>query len=179
IDRNGKVIQQSGNPTFGFGVDPSQPRFNPLDLTDGRWASGADDVVIDNETAANHHFAVGDAIKVAGQGPAQAYHIVGIALFRGAFVIFNTMSITVAQRTRELATLRTLGATRRQVLRSVVLESFALGIVASVVGLFTGIGLARGLSSLFSALGLSLPEASPVYGVRTFVVSLVLGLVVT
>ena len=55
----------------------------------------------------------------------------GIALFVGAFVIFNTLSITVAQRTRELATLRTLGASRRQVLRSVVLEGFVIGVLAS------------------------------------------------
>src|SRR5581483_3729991 len=103
----------------------------------------------------------------------------GIALFVGAFVIFNTLSITVAQRTRELATLRTLGATRRQVLRSVVLESAALGVLASVVGLFSGFGLAKGLSSLFGALGLGLPEAAPVYAARTFVVSLLLGILVT
>src|SRR4029079_8152923 len=73
----------------------------------------------------------------------------GIALFVGAFVIFNTLSITVAQRTRELATLRTLGASRRQVLRSVVLESFVIGLAASVIGLVAGFGLAKGLSSLF------------------------------
>jgi putative ABC transport system permease protein len=103
----------------------------------------------------------------------------GIALFVGGFVIFNTLSITVAQRTRELATLRTLGATRRQVLRSVMVESAALGALASVVGLFLGFGLAKGLSSLFSALGLGLPEAAPVYATRTFVVSLLLGVVVT
>ena len=103
----------------------------------------------------------------------------GIALFVGAFVIFNTLSITVAQRTRELATLRTLGATRRQVLRSVILESAAIGLVASVVGLFSGFGLAKGLSSLFSALGLGLPTAAAVYATRTFVASLLLGVLVT
>src|SRR5213595_1043081 len=103
----------------------------------------------------------------------------GIALFVGGFVIFNTLSITVAQRTRELATLRTLGATRRQVLRSVMVESAALGALASVVGLFLGFGLAKGLSSLFSALGLGLPEAAAVYAPRTFIVSLLLGSVVT
>jgi putative ABC transport system permease protein len=97
----------------------------------------------------------------------------------GAFVIFNTLSITIAQRTRELATMRTLGATRRQVLRSVILESAALGVLASVLGLFTGFGLARGLSALFGALGLGLPTASPVYATRTFVVSLLLGILVT
>ena len=58
----------------------------------------------------------------------------GIALFVGAFVIFNTLSITVAQRSRELATLRTLGASRRQVLRSVIAEAGIIGLAASVVG---------------------------------------------
>ena len=60
----------------------------------------------------------------------------GVALFVGSFVIANTLSITIAQRTRELATLRTLGATRRQVLRSVLLEALVIGVIASVVGLF-------------------------------------------
>ena len=62
----------------------------------------------------------------------------GIALFVGAFVIFNTLSITVAQRTRELATLRTLGATRPQVLRTVVVEALFVGLVASLVGIAAG-----------------------------------------
>jgi putative ABC transport system permease protein len=102
-----------------------------------------------------------------------------IALFVGGFVIFNTLSITVAQRTRELATLRTLGASRRQVLRSVVLEAFVIGLVASVVGLVAGIGLARGLSALFGALDLSLPESGLPVEPRTIVVSLLLGTVLT
>jgi putative ABC transport system permease protein len=271
IGRDGKAIQTNGNPTFGFGVDPSQPRFNPLKLKDGRWATGPKEVVIDAQTATKHHFAVGDTIGVAAHDPKRSFRIVGtatygnvqslggatiavfsiptaqrlldlrgyseisvaakpgvsdatlvselkknvpqtaqvrtakqqanedkkgvssfisfirgfllgfggIALFVGAFVIFNTLSITVAQRTRELATLRTLGASRRQVLRSVVLESFAIGLAASVIGLFAGFGLARGLSSLFGALGLSLPEASTVYATRTVVISLLLGVLVT
>ena len=68
----------------------------------------------------------------------------GIALFVGAFVIFNTLSITVAQRTREFATLRTLGASRKQVLRSVKLEGLVIGLVASVIGLFLGFGDRQG-----------------------------------
>ena len=68
----------------------------------------------------------------------------GVALFVGRFVIANTLSITIAQRTRELATLRTLGATRRQVLRSVLLEAFLIGLLASVVGLFLGLGARQG-----------------------------------
>jgi putative ABC transport system permease protein len=271
IGRDGKAIQSNGNPTFGFGIEPSQSRFNPLKLKEGRWAAGPHEIVIDSETAKKHHFAVGDTIGVAARGPKERFRIVGtatygdvqslggatiaifsiptaqrlldlrgysvisvaarpgtssgtlvselkrevpataqvrtakeqanedkkgvssfisiirgfllgfggIALFVGAFVIFNTLSITVAQRTRELATLRTLGASRRQVLRSVVLESLAIGLSASVIGLFLGFGLAKGLSSLFGSLGLSLPEASPVYATRTFVVSLVVGVLVT
>jgi putative ABC transport system permease protein len=271
LDRDGKAIQSNGNPTFGFGIDTSQPRFNPLKLKDGRWATGPNEVVIDAQTAKKHHFAVGNTIGVAAHGPRRSFRIVsaatygnveslggatiavfsiptaqrlldldgyseisvaakpgvsdatlvsdlkekvpqtaqvrtakqqadedkkgvssfisfirgfllgfgGIALFVGAFVIFNTLSITVAQRTRELATLRTLGASRRQVLRSVVLESVFIGLGASVIGLFAGFGLARGLSSLFGALGLSLPEASTVYATRTVVISLLLGVLVT
>ncbi len=68
----------------------------------------------------------------------------GIALFVGAFVIFNTLSITVAQRTREFATLRTLGASRKQVLRSVQVEGLVLGLLASLVGLVLGIGDRQG-----------------------------------
>ena len=103
----------------------------------------------------------------------------GVALFVGAFVIFNTLSITVAQRTREFATLRTIGASRRQVLTSVVIEALVIGITASVVGLFGGLGLAVGLSELFKALNLELPRTETVFATRTVVVSLLVGTLVT
>jgi putative ABC transport system permease protein len=103
----------------------------------------------------------------------------GIALFVGAFVIFNTMSITVAQRTRELATLRTLGASRRQVRLSVLLEALIIGVLASIVGLGLGYLLAKGLNALFEALDLALPQTDLVFATRTVVVSLVVGIVVT
>jgi putative ABC transport system permease protein len=103
----------------------------------------------------------------------------GIALFVGAFVIFNTMSITVAQRTRELATLRTLGASRRQVRLSVLLEALVIGVLASVVGLGLGYLLAKGLNWLFEALDLALPQTGLVFATRTVVVSLIVGIVVT
>ena len=103
----------------------------------------------------------------------------GVALFVGAFVIFNTLSITVAQRTREFATLRTLGASRRQVLRSVILEGFVIGLLASVVGLFLGLGLGKGMNSLFVAVGIDLPQAGTVFATRTVVVSLLVGTIVT
>jgi ABC-type antimicrobial peptide transport system permease subunit len=103
----------------------------------------------------------------------------GIALFVGAFVIFNTFSITVAQRTREFATLRTLGASRRQILTSVVLESLVIGLLASLVGLALGVLLAEGIEGLFRALGVELPSAERVFALRTIVVSLVVGIGVT
>jgi putative ABC transport system permease protein len=103
----------------------------------------------------------------------------GIALFVGAFVIFNTLSITVAQRTKELATLRTLGASRRQVLRSVVLEGAILGVFASAVGLAFGVLIAKGLTELMRAVGLDLPQASMVFQTRTAVVAMLTGTLVT
>ena len=103
----------------------------------------------------------------------------GISLLVGAFVIFNTLSITVAQRTREFATLRTLGGSRKQVMRTVVLEGGVIGLLASVLGLLAGIGLAKGMVALFSAMGFELPAASTVIAPRTIIVSVVVGTVVT
>ena len=102
-----------------------------------------------------------------------------IALLVGAFVIFNTMSITVAQRTREYATLRTLGASRKQVLRSVKIEGLVIGFIASVIGLVLGIGIAKGLLALFGAAGVELPKASTVIATHTVVYSLLLGTGIT
>jgi len=103
----------------------------------------------------------------------------GIALFVGAFVIFNTFSITVAQRTREFATLRTIGASRRQILGSVILESLAIGLAASLVGLGLGVLLAEGIEGLFRALGVELPSADRVFALRTVIVALVVGVGIT
>ena len=103
----------------------------------------------------------------------------GISLFVGAFVIANTLSITIAQRMREFATLRTLGASRRQVLWSVVIEAFVIGLVGSVIGLFLGLGLAKLLNWLFVKIGIDLPHGSTVFATRTVVVSLLVGTLVT
>jgi putative ABC transport system permease protein len=102
-----------------------------------------------------------------------------IALFVGAFVIFNTLSITVAQRTREFATLRTLGASRKQVMRSVVLEGLVIGVVASLIGLVLGLGISKGMIGLFSLMGVDLPKATTIVGSRTIIVSLLLGTIIT
>lgn len=99
----------------------------------------------------------------------------GIALIVGSSVIANTLSITVAQRIRELATLRTLGASRRQVLRSVIVEAIVVGLVGSIVGLFVGLGLAEALFAILGATGFELPNQSIVFQSRTVVASVGAG----
>jgi putative ABC transport system permease protein len=103
----------------------------------------------------------------------------GIALFVGSFVIANSLSITIAQRTREFATYRTMGATRRQVLRAIVAEALVIGTLASVTGLFLGLALAKGLFRLFDAVGFTLPNSGIVFATRTVIVSLIVGILVT
>jgi putative ABC transport system permease protein len=103
----------------------------------------------------------------------------GIALFVGAFVIANSLSITIAQRTREFATLRTIGASRRQIRRTVLFEALVMGIVASVTGLFFGLALAKGLFKLFDTLGFTLPNSGLLLETRTIIVALLVGIVVT
>jgi putative ABC transport system permease protein len=102
-----------------------------------------------------------------------------VALFVGAFLIFNTFSITVAQRIREFGLLRTLGAGRRQVLASVVAEALAIGLLGALVGLAGGYGIAKGLNALFVAIGIDLPTTALVTKERTIVVSLTIGIGVT
>lgn len=102
-----------------------------------------------------------------------------IALFVGAFVIANTLSITIAQRMREFATLRTIGSSRRQVLRSVMVEALVVGLVASLLGLVLGLGIAKALNALFVGLGIEFPKGGTVFATRTIVVSILVGVVVT
>ncbi len=102
-----------------------------------------------------------------------------VALVVGAFIIFNTFSITVAQRAREFGLLRTLGASRRQILSSVVYEGLLLGILGGGLGLLVGIGVAPLLDALFKAFGASLPDNGTVIETRTIVVSLLVGVIVT
>ncbi|MEX0993224.1 MAG: FtsX-like permease family protein [Solirubrobacterales bacterium] len=103
----------------------------------------------------------------------------GIALFVGGFIIFNTFSITVAQRTKEFALLRTMGASARQVLGSVVLEALLIGVIASAVGVAAGVLAAKGISALFNAFGIGLPEQGTVIETRTIVIAATVGVLVT
>jgi putative ABC transport system permease protein len=103
----------------------------------------------------------------------------GIALFVGGFTIFNTFSITVGQRTRELALLRVLGASRRQVFRSVVGEAAITGLTASLIGLGLGVVAAIGLKALLKAFNIVLPSSPLVFEARTPVVAIAVGVGVT
>jgi putative ABC transport system permease protein len=102
-----------------------------------------------------------------------------VALFVGAFLIFNTFSITVAQRISEFGMLRTLGAGRGQILSSVVIEALLIGLLGALIGLAGGFGIATGLNALFVAVGIDLPTTGLVVKDRTIVVSLLIGVVVT
>jgi len=102
-----------------------------------------------------------------------------IALFVGSFLIFNTFTIVVAQRMRELALLRAVGASRAQVTASVLGEACVIGIVASAGGLVVGLGLAGALKALLDALGIAIPATGLVLAARTVVVCLALGTGVT
>ena len=103
----------------------------------------------------------------------------GAALLVGAFIIFNTFTITVAERTREFALLRTLGATRGQILGAVALEALVLGLVASALGIALGLLFAIGLASMFETVGLGLPTGGLELSPRTTLMSLLVGVGVT
>lgn len=103
----------------------------------------------------------------------------GVAVFVGAFIINNTFSIIVAQRTKEMAMLRAIGASGRQVKRSVLLEAVVVGTVASALGLAGGIGFATGLKAMMSAFGFDMPEGPTIIQASALVTSFLMGLVVT
>ncbi len=102
-----------------------------------------------------------------------------IALLVGTFIISNTFAILVAQRTRELALLRAIGASRRQVLGSVLLEALVIGLVAAVLGLLGGVALATAVTAALEASGADLPTSGLVVSTTTVVTALVLGLGIT
>ena len=102
-----------------------------------------------------------------------------IALFVGMFIIYNTFSIIIAQRMREMAMLRAVGASRRQVLRAVLLESVIVGTVASAVGLAAGVGMSFGLRALLGAVGLDIPSGDVVITSGTVITAFVVGVSVT
>ena len=102
-----------------------------------------------------------------------------VALFVGAFIIFNTFAIIVAQRTRELALFRALGASGRQVMTSVMVEAVVIGLVSSALGVLLGIGIAILLKGALNATGFDIPASGTVILARTIIVSIIVGTVVT
>ena len=102
--------------------------------------------------------------------------ISGVVIVVAAFLIFNTFSITVAQRIREFGLLRTIGASRRQVLATVVGEALVIGLLGSLLGVVGGLATAVGLNALFEAVGADLPNTGRVFATRTVVVAACLGL---
>ena len=102
-----------------------------------------------------------------------------VSIFVGAMIIANTMSITIAQRIRELAMLRTVGASRRQIMKSVVFEALAMGVIGSIIGIAFGLVLAMALGALFKAVELDLPDTGTVFQARTAIVAAAVGIGVT
>ena len=194
ISRFGSVKSLGVATSAVFDLAAAQDLFGRGDQVDGILVAGADGVPAaklrsDLSAALPRTQVVGaaDQDRFTLEGLEQFISIIrivllvfgGVAVLVGAFTIFNTLSITVAQRTRELGLLRMVGAERRQVLGSVLVEALAIGVLASVAGLVAGLGLAKALDVLFDAMKLSLPEAGTVFSARTIVVSLVVGTGVT
>jgi putative ABC transport system permease protein len=102
-----------------------------------------------------------------------------VSLVVGSFVIWNTFNVLVAQRRREVALLRAVGATRRQVLGGIVVEAVVIGLVAAAAGLLAGVGLAVGIRELLAAVGIEVPTTSAAVEPRTVVAALLVGVVVT
>ena len=143
---------------------------------------------IDKIMPANLEVKTGKEVRDAdSQGVAAAlsfitYLLLGfgiVALLVGTFIIYNTVSMIVAQRQRELALLRAIGADRKQIRRSVVFEAVVIGLLGSALGLGGGVGLAFGLHALLDALNVGLPSGSVVIAGRTVIVALLLGTLVT
>ena len=103
----------------------------------------------------------------------------GVAVFVGAFLIFNTFSITVAQRTREFAILRTLGASSRQVLTAVLIEAALVGLLASLLGIAGGFGFVLLIKGLFEAMGFGLPTSGLSLDGATIAISIAVGVLTT
>src|SRR6266511_1840394 len=203
IGKNGKAVTTGGAPTLGVSASEAPELNSNFTMRSGRIPAGPNeiDVVAQpgvtpeqlRDRIAGAVPSKYESITGADQAQRSAKEIqdglgffstallafAGVALFVGAFLIFNTFSIIVAQRTRELALLRCLGASRRQVLGSVLLESGLVGLVASAIGLGFGVVIALGLRGVLGAVGIDLPSTGTVFELRTVIVSMVVGVVIT
>ncbi len=156
----------------------AQPGVNKAALQQAIARAVPSDVqVVTGQTVANEQT---DAINSAlGFFSTALLVFAAISLFVGGFTIFNTFSIIVGQRTRELALLRVIGASRKQIFRSVVGEAAIVGLVASVIGLGLGVLTAIGLEALLKGFGITLPTGHLVFEGRTVIAGLGVGVLVT
>ncbi|MFG2307768.1 ABC transporter permease [Streptomyces sp. NPDC048566] len=159
------------NVTAADGVSDTLLKRNVSTALDGSYK-----IQTQKENADENREGVGafmDVIKYAMLGFA------GIAFLVGIFLIINTFSMLVAQRTREIGLMRAIGSSRKQVNRSVLIEALLLGVIGSVLGVAAGVGLAVGLMKLMSSLGMDLSTRDLTVKAATPVIGLVLGVVVT
>jgi putative ABC transport system permease protein len=171
LNRNGKFDEIDA--AAAEGVTPEQLRDRVRAVLDPRYEvlTGAE---LAEDTAAQINDTIGRFLSTA------LLAFAFVALLVGGFLIFNTFTIIVAQRTRELALLRCLGASRRQVMSSVLLESLIVAVIASLVGLGLGVLIASGLKALLSTfLGGDIPTTGIQFQPRTVIVSLAVGVIIT
>ncbi len=195
IARFGTANDLAGATIAAFDLPTAQAvlnkvgQFNAVDVVA---RSGADKAVVQRDIARvlPHGIEVVTGQIVADEATNQINQALGffstallvfafIALFVGAFTILNTFSIIVGQRTRELALLRIVGASRRQVFRSVLGEAAIVGLLSSLIGIGLGVLSALGLEALLRGFGIDLPSGSLVFEARTVVVALIVGVGVT
>ncbi|SFO13175.1 MULTISPECIES: ABC transporter permease [Actinomadura] len=182
-------IDQEASFRGAVGFDPAtamrmtgEKTYRELDITGGNKAAvkaaagGSYDVFTGEELGARLAKAAGADTKIIRSG----LLIFGlVAMLVSALVIYNTFSILIAQRMREMALLRCVGATRRQVFGGVLAESFAVGLVGSLLGLVAGVGLGEGALVAVNRLNAAVAVAGPSLAVRTIVIGLLIGVVVT
>lgn len=166
---SGRITEISLQAEEGVGQRELQDRVNEV--------IGADLVARTGKEAAAHR--ARDLRQIVGYLTTGLLAVGFLTLLVGSFVIFNTFSITLSQRKRELGLLRMIGASRRQVLKMVMVEALLLGVIGSVVGLIVGTGLVPLLRAGVEALGFELPGTSVVVTARTVVLAIGVGTVVT
>lgn len=169
LDKAGKVDQI--DVAAADGVSPEELRDRVADaLPAGTEALTGREVADEGSAAIRDGLGIFTAILLG---------FAAVSLLVGSFVIWNTFNVLVAQRRREVALLRAVGATTRQVLGGIVLEATVIGLVSAVLGLLGGVGLATGIRSLLAAVGIEVPSTAAAVEPRTVVAALAVGVVVT
>lgn len=169
-----RLIGQDGFDSIVVAVDPGADR----DAIETQLAAIAPDaMIVDNETLESETRAdFQSGIDILGN---VLLGFAGISLFVSIFIIYNTFAIVLGQRTKELALLRTVGADPVQLQRSVIGEAIVIGVVASLIGVVAGVGVALGLREVFNALGSSFPDSPIIIAPRTVAVAAAVGIGVT